>query len=130
MWLCCATGRDGSTPSSELISAETSDGNVDARPIYHYWAEPQPDRSSALGIPVLLGDVRNNVILYDAFSPKLLRYDANDRFAIRDVVVTMSAFEEALASGDYKRLSYSRYSTEPGKTSSFELTNTRIFDEA
>ena len=122
--------RDGSTPSSELISAETSDGNVDARPIYHYWAEPQPDRSSALGIPVLLGDVRNNVILYDAFSPKLLRYDANDRFAIRDVVVTMSAFEEALASGDYKRLSYSRYSTEPGETSSFELTNTRIFDEA
>ena len=122
--------RDVSTPSSELISAETSDGNVDARPIYHYWAEPQPDRSSALGIPVLLGDVRNDVILYDAFSPKLLRYDANDRFAIRDVVVTMSAFEEALASGDYKRLSYSGYSTEPGETSSFELTNTRIFDEA
>ena len=122
--------RDGSTPSSELISAETSDGNVDARPIYHYWAEPQPDRSSALGIPVLLGDVRNDVILYDAFSPKLLRYDANDRFKIRDIVVTMSAFEEALASGDYKRLSYNGYSTEPGETSSFELTNTRIFDEA
>ena len=122
--------RDGPTASSERISAETAGGNVDAQPINHYWAVAQVGGRSALGVPVLLGDVRNNVIVYDALSPKLIRYDANDRFTVRGAVVEMPAFEEALSSGDYRRLSYSRYSTDPEGTSSFELTNTRIFDEA
>ena len=121
---------NGFSASSELISAETAGGNVEAQPVYHYWAVPRAGGHSALGVPILLGDVRRNLILHDASSPLLLRYDANDRFSIRDAVVTMAVFEEALGSGDYKRLSYSPYFTDPDEPSSFDLTNTRIFDNA
>ena len=120
---------NSSTATSELISAETA-GGVTASPVNHYWAVPRPGGASALGVPILFGDAVRNVIAHNAVTPLLLRYDANDRFSIRDAVVTMEVFEEALVSGDYGRISYSRYSTDPTEVSNFDLTNTRIFDSA
>ena len=121
---------NGSKASSEVISAETSGGNVEAVPVNHYWAVPLGGGNSALAVPILLSDVNKNQILHDAASPKLISYDANDSFSIRDTTVTISVFEEVLASGVYKRISYTRYSTDPEATSSFDLTNTRIFDSS
>lgn len=122
--------RNGSEPASELISAEFTPGGVEATPVNHYWAIPQKSGRSALALTILASDVTRNVILHDAVAPRLLRYDANDRFSIRDAVVGMAEFEEALASGDYSRVSFSNYSNEVEDVSSFDLTNTRLFDEA
>ena len=120
----------GTGPSSELISAETAGGAVTAQPVYHYWAASQAERRSALGVPIVLQDVRNNVILHDAASPKLVRYDDNDRLSIRGTPVRIESFEEALYSGAYARISYGRYSHDPEKVNSFDLTNTREFEDA
>ena len=120
----------GTGSSSELISAETVGGAVTAQPVYHYWAVSQAERRSALGVPIVLQDVRNDVILHDAASPKLVRYDGNDRFSIRGAQVRIEAFEEALYSGAYARISYGRYSHDPEAVNSFDLTNTRQFDDA
>ena len=122
--------RDGSQAGPEHIAAETSGGAVEARPINHYWAIAQDSGRTALGLPILVADTRNNVIVVDPARPALVRYDENDRFKIIDNVVTGSDFEKALASGDYKRLSFTSYSTDPEDISSFELTNTRIYDDA
>ena len=121
---------NGSEAGSELISGEVTGGGVVALPVYHYWAVPQAGGKSALGVPILVSDSAKNAILHDVVSPLLLRYDANDRFSIRDAVVGIVAFEEALASGDYSRLTYNKYSNDPEDVSSFDLTNTRIFDDA
>ena len=119
---------NGSEPASELISAGFTGGGVVATPVYHYWALPQKSGRSALGLTILVSDATRNVILHDAAAPKLLRYDANDRFSIREAVVGMAEFEEALISGHYPRVSYSNYSKDPEDVSSFDLT-TRTFDE-
>ena len=120
---------NSSEAATESISAETADG-VAAEPADHHWAVPRAGGTSALGVPILLGDTVRNVILHDAVAPLILRYDANDRFSIREVAVSMDEFEEALATGNYGRVSYSRYSTDPAEVSNFDLTNTRIFDTA
>ena len=120
---------NSSKAATESISAEAADG-VAAAPAVHYWAVPRTGSTSALGVPILLGDTVRNVILHDAVAPLILRYDANDRFSIREVSVSMDDFEEALASGNYGRISYSRYSNDPAEVSNFDLTNTRIFDTA
>ena len=121
---------NGADPASELISAEVTGGGVVAAPVYHYWAVPQKSGRSALGVTILARDVARDVIVHDAAAPKVLRYDANDRFSIREAVVSMAVFEAALASGDYTRVSYSDYSRDPEDVSRFDLTNTRTFDEA
>lgn len=121
---------NGSEPASELISAEVAAGGVVAEPLHHYWAVPQRSGRSALGVPILVGDVTRNVIVHDLATPQALRYDAHDRFTIRDAVVSMAVFEAALASGDYSRVSYNDYSKNSEDVSSFDLTNTRAFDEA
>ena len=121
---------DSSDASSELISAEIDDESVSASPVYHYWAARGNDGKSALGVAILLGDTARNTILHDIATPWLLRYDANDRFSIKGAVVTIEAFEDALSSGEYSRISYSRYSNDPAKVSSFDLNNSRIFDSA
>lgn len=121
---------NGSGSASELISAEATGLDVEAVSVHHYWAVLQSGGRSALAVPILASDIFRNVILHDARSPRLLRYDANDRFSIRDTVVSMTAFEEALTSGDYSRITYTKYFEEPGDVSFFDLTNTRIFDDA
>ena len=121
---------NGSEAGSEVISGEVTGGGVAALPVYHYWAVPQAGGKSALGVPILVSDVAGDAILHDALSPQVLRYDANDRFSIRDAVVDMATFEEALASGNYSRVTYNKYADDPEEVSSFDLTNTRIFDEA
>ena len=118
--------RDGSAAAAEAISARTV--GVAATPITHYWAAEVKDGKSGLGIAIVLGDADGDVVLYDAASPKLLRYDTNDRFSISGAAVTQAAFEEALASGDYTRISFTNYSRDPEGTASFKLSNTRIFD--
>lgn len=120
---------NSSEAATEVISAKTV-GGVSAQPVSHYWAVPRTGRTSALGVPILFGDIGRNVILHNVVAPWVLHYDGNDRFSIRDVVVTMAAFEEALASGNYQRVSYRRYFADPAEVSHFDLTNTRIFDTA
>ena len=121
---------NGTVATSELISAETAGGIVTARPVNHYWAASQGKGRSALGVPILLQDVGKNVILHDAGNPKLVRYDDNDRFSIRGASVRIESFEEALYSGAYARISYGRYSHDPEDSNTFDLTNTREFDDA
>ena len=121
---------NGTDAATELISAEVSGLSLEAVPVNHYWAVPLGGGKSALGVPILVSSVADNVILHDVKSPRLLLYDDNDRFSIRDVVVGMSTFEEALASGDYSRITYNKYYDDPEKMSSFDLTNTRLFDSA
>lgn len=120
----------GTDPTSELISAETAGGGVTAQPLFHYWAASQDYGRSALGVPILLQDVGRNVILHDAGRPKLVRYDENDEFSIRGVGVRIDSFEEALYSGAFARISYGRYSHDPEESNSFDLTNTREFEDA
>ena len=120
----------GSGPASELISVKTSDGVVSAKPVYHYWAALQDEGRSGLGVPILLQDVRDNVIIHDSASPKLIRYDDNDIFSIRGAPVPLDSFEEALYSGAYARISYGLYSHDPEDSNSFDLTNTREFENA
>ena len=119
----------GKTPSSERISARTVDRRVTATPLIHYWAVHQDKEGSALGVPILLHDVGKNVILHDARRPALVRYDDNDRLTIRGIPVDIEAFEEALYSGSYARISYVRYSPDPDDSGSFDLTNTREFED-
>ena len=123
MWL-------GNEPAAELVSAETADGIVIATPLYHYWATAQGEGRSALGVPILAHDIGGDAILHDAGSPKVVRYDGNDRFSVRGASVRIEAFEEALYSGSYGRISYGRYSLDPDDDNSFDLTNTREFDDA
>ena len=118
--------RDSSVAAAEVISARTV--GVIAAPITHYWATEAKDGKSALGIEIVLGDAGGDVVLYDVTSPKLLRYDTNDSFAISGAAVSHAAFEEALALGDYTRISFTNYSRDPEGVASFELSNTRIFD--
>ena len=122
--------REDSAPATERVFAETDGGGVQADPIDHYWAVSQVGGGSALGVPIVVGDIRNDVIVFTSPTPILVRYDARDRFAIEGSAVSYENFEEALVSRDYAKLSLTLYSTDPEDVSSFELTNTRIFDDA
>ncbi len=120
----------GSEPIAELIAAETAGGAVSAKPILHYWAMTQDKGFSALGVIILLRDSGRNVILHDADTPRLVRYDDNDMFSIRGTNVNINEFEEALESGAYSRISFGRYSHDPKVSNWFDLNNTRHFDTA
>lgn len=119
----------GTEPDTETISAQTA-GGVTARPMAHYWAKPQTEGRSVLGVPILVQDVTRNMILHDARSPKLVQYDDNDRLTVRGAPVRLEAFEEALYSGAYTRISYTEYSPDPAHSNTFDLSNTRQFEAA
>lgn len=120
---------DGTMSTPEAISAETTDGKVTAEPIVHYWAVPQDEGRSGLGVPILVYDVVANLIVHDPARPKLVRYDENDRLTIRGAPVRIETFEEAMYSGAYTRVTYSQYSNDPAHSNRFDLSNTRLYDD-
>ena len=118
-----------SSAAAEQVTARLAGSDLAPASINHYWAKAVSDYGSGLGVPIIVADTRRNRIVLREFVPVVISYTARDSMSLEGRVVTPAVFEEALDAGLYERLSYTRYSTDPEQTNTFDLTNEN-FDRA
>ena len=70
-----------------------------------------------------VADTLRNQIVVGHPMPRVISYTGRDRFLLEGRSVTPAVFEEALDEGFYGRITYTGYSTDPQRVSTFDLTN-------
>ena len=109
--------------AAERITARLAGSNLAAVTMQHYWARPEPNESSGLGVVILAADTFRNRIVVGGPTPRAISYTGRDRFLLEGRLVTPAVFEEALEGRFYERITYTRYSTDPQDVNTFDLTN-------
>ncbi len=114
--------------AAERITARLAGSNLAAVTMQHYWARPEPNESSGLGVVILVADTFRNRIVVGGPTPRAISYTGRDRFLLEGRLVTPAVFEDALEGRFYERITYTRYSTDPQDVNTFDLTN-KVFGD-
>ena len=114
--------------AAERITARLAGSNLAAVTTQHYWARPEPNESSGLGVVILVADTFRNRIVVGGPTPRAISYTGRDRFLLEGRLVTPAVFEDALEGRFYERITYTRYSTDPQDVNTFDLTN-KVFGD-
>ena len=114
---------DSSDPAAESVLAQLAGSDLAPVSVRHFWAKPEPNGGSGLGVVIHVADtVRNRIVVGDPV-PKAVSYTGRDRFSLEGRLVTPVVFEEALEARLFERITYTGYSTDPEKINTFNLTN-------
>ena len=114
---------DSSDPAAESVMAQLAGSDLAPVSVRHFWAKPEPNGGSGLGVVIHVADtVRNRIVVGDPV-PKAVSYTGRDRFSLEGRLVTPVVFEEALEARLFERITYTGYSTDPEKINTFNLTN-------
>ncbi|MYB43941.1 MAG: hypothetical protein F4X74_03230 [Acidimicrobiia bacterium] len=112
-----------SDAAAERITARLAGSDLAPVSIRHFWARPERNDASGMGVAIRVADTLRNQIVVGAPTPRTISYTGRDRFLLEGRSVTQAVFEEALDAGFYARITYTHYSTDPERVSTFDLTN-------
>ncbi len=108
---------------TERVTVRLAGSNLAPVSVQHYWARPEPNESSGLGVVIHVADTFRNRIVVGDPAPRVISYTGRDRFSLEGRMVAPAVFEEALEAGLFERITYTGYSTDPQHINTFELTN-------
>ena len=112
-----------SDAAAERITARLAGSDLAPVSVRHFWARPERNDASGLGVVIRVADtLRNRIVVADP-TPRTISYTGKDRFLLEGRSVTQAVFEEALDAGLYGRITYTHYSPDPERVSTFDLTN-------
>ena len=119
---------DSSDAAVERVTARLAGSDLAPVSVRHYWARPEPNEGSGLGVVIHMADTFRNRIVVGESTPRVIGYTGRDRFLLEGRLVTSAVFEEALGGAFYGRITYTRYSTDPQQINTFDLTN-KVFGD-
>lgn len=108
---------------TERVTARLAGSNLAPISVQHYWARPEHNEGSGLGVVIHVADTLRNRIVVGDPTPMVITYTGRDRFSLEGRMVAPAVFEEALEAGFFERITYTGYSTDPQHANTFELTN-------
>ena len=114
---------DSADAAAERVTARLAGSNLAPVSVLHYWATPERNHSSGLGVVIHVADTLRNRIVVGEPTPRVIGYTGRERFLLEGRLVTPAVFEEALEGGYYGRITYTGYSTDPQHVNTFDLTN-------
>jgi len=109
--------------AAERVTARLAGSNLAPVSVRHFWAAPERNESSGLGVVIHVADTFRNRIVVGEPTPRVIGYTGRDRFLLEGRLVTPAVFEEALEGRFYERITYTGYSTDPQDVNTFDLTN-------
>lgn len=112
-----------SDAAAERVTARLAGSDLAPVSVPHFWARPEGNDASGLGVVIRVADtVRNQIVVGDP-TPRTISYTGRDTFLLEGRSVTQAVFEEALDAGFYARITYTHYFPDPQRVSTFDLTN-------
>lgn len=112
-----------SDAASERVTARLAGSDLAPVSVRHFWARPERDDASGLGVVIRVADTLRNQMVVGDPTPRTISYTGRDRFLLEGRSVTPTVFEEALDAGLYGRITYTHYFPDPQRESTFDLTN-------
>lgn len=112
-----------SDATAERVTARLAGSDLAPVSVRHFWARPESNDASGSGVVIRVADTLRNQIVVGDPTPRTISYTGRDRLMLEGRVVTPAVFEEALDAGFYARITYTHYSPDPERASTFDLTN-------